>query len=174
MLGLTACAMARTQDAREVIAWDLDARRLDLSARFGATVRINAGLGTNALAEAVREVTANRGVDVAIELSGAPEALENGLPLLRIGGHYALVGAVFPTRPVAVDPEMIVRRLLNLHGVHNYTPRDLITAVQFLSEHHTQFPFASLVGRSFPLSGAEAAFQEAIRSRPLRIAIQSP
>ncbi len=98
--------------------------------------------------------------------------MQMGLKLLRIGGHYVLVGAVFPSSPLALDPEAVIRRLLNIHGLHNYTPADLADAVAFLAQHHARYPFAELVTDSFPLAEADRAFQHAIETRALRVAVR--
>ena len=173
MLGLTACAMARARGAREVIACDVDPARLDLASRFGATRCVAVADGDEALTDAARELTDGRGVDLALELSGAARAMEAGLRLLRIGGRYVLVGAVFPSSPLALDPEAVIRRLLTIYGLHNYTPDDLADAVAFLAQHHTRYPFAELVTESFPLAEADRAFQHAIETRALRVAVRS-
>jgi D-arabinose 1-dehydrogenase-like Zn-dependent alcohol dehydrogenase len=94
-----------------------------------------------------------------------------GLPLLRIGGRYVWIGAVFPTRDVPISPEMIVRRLLRIEGVHNYTPADLIRAIDFLKETQAEFPFAQLVSGKFPLVEADAAFQHALTTKAPRVAV---
>ncbi|NIA16156.1 MAG: alcohol dehydrogenase catalytic domain-containing protein [Nitrospiraceae bacterium] len=172
MLGLSACAMARVQGAREVIAVDVDAARLKLAARFGATRQVLLGDDEAALPNAVEDATSGRGVDLALELSGAASAMAAGGDLLRIGGRYVLVGAVFPGPPFLVSPERVIRRLLSIHGLHNYTPDDLVTAVQFLAHHHDDFPFAELVQSSFPLSDVNAAFDHAIASRELRVLVR--
>ena len=171
-LGLTACAMARSRGAAEVIASDVDPRRRKLAARFGATRCAPGADDTGELGECVKEATAGRGVDVALELSGSGSSVESALELTRIGGRSILVGSVFPGPPVAVSPEWIVRRLLRVEGVHNYTPEDLETAVSFLSEHHGNFPLAELVEESFPLRDAEKAFRFALERRPPRVAIK--
>jgi threonine dehydrogenase-like Zn-dependent dehydrogenase len=172
MLGLTACAMARTIGARAVIVTDVDAERLEFASRFGATHAVQVDGENSALAALVRKLTAGRGVDLALELSGAPGAIESGLNLLRIGGRYVLVGSVFPGRPVALSPETVVRRLLTIQGVHNYAPEDLAAAVAFLSQQHERYPFAELVTKPFSLSEAERAFAHAIGDRPLRAAVR--
>jgi len=169
MLGLTACAMAQTDGARAVIVCDVDGDRLAVAPRFGATHCVRAE--DDALADAVAETTAGHGVDLAIELSGATSAMESGLDLLRTGGRYVLVGAVFPGPPVALHPESVVRRLLRIQGVHNYTPKDLLRAVTFLSQHHERYPFAGLVADTFPLARVEEAFRHAIETRALRVAV---
>jgi len=171
MLGLTAAAMARHQGASEVIVCDLDEERLQWAARFGATHSVRIDIDGSNLTDAVAEVTDGRGVDIALELSGSASAIEGGLQLLRIGGRYVLVGTVFPTRAVPLSPEMVVRRLLRIEGVHNYTPADLIKAIDFLTVTQAEYPFAQLVMGHFPLAESEAAFQYALSSKAPRVAV---
>jgi putative phosphonate catabolism associated alcohol dehydrogenase len=159
MLGLTACALSRADGARKVLCCDVDASRAQRALDFGAHEAISANAGD--LEASVQRATMGRGVDVALELSGAPAAIEAGLLLLRIGGRYALVGSVFPTRPVALLPEMVVRRQLTLCGVHNYLPTDLVAAVDFLAAWHRHHPFAELVEQTFSLAEAARAFERA-------------
>jgi putative phosphonate catabolism associated alcohol dehydrogenase len=171
MLGLTACAMARSDGAREVIVCDVDEDRLQLASQFGATRCVRIGEDGKEVAAAVEEATSGRGVDLAIELSGAPSAVEAGLELLRIGGRYVLVGSVFPQRAVSIAAESVVRRLLTIRGLHNYTPADLDRAIAFLSANHERFPFRGLVSDTFPLVEAQRAFTHAIAARVLRVAV---
>ena len=119
----------------------------------------------------VEEATVGRGVDVAIEVSGSPAAMESGLAHLRVGGRYIWAGAVCPDRPVEISAETVVRRLTTIRGVHNYTPDDLKTAVRFLQDNAGRYPFDSLVSRSFALSQVQSAFEHAIDERPLRVAV---
>src|SRR5262249_49856991 len=127
MLGLTACAWARAQGAAQVIACDIAPQRLATAKTFGAT---HTSI-PNDLSQTVQDLTAGHGVDVAIELTGSPEAFETFLPLLRIGGTVVLIGAVFPSRPVPLLMEQVVRRCLTLRGMHNYAPRNLQAAIDF-------------------------------------------
>lgn len=168
MLGLTACAMASACGAEAVIACDVDDSRLSLARRFGATHAVKPG---EAVA-AAKELTAGRGADFALELSGSPAAAALSLDVLRTGGTAAWVGAVLPTDPVVVRPEAIVRRCLTVVGVHNYAPWHLRAAVEFLAAQHARFPFAELVSRTFPLAEADAAFRFAEAERPVRVAVR--
>jgi threonine dehydrogenase-like Zn-dependent dehydrogenase len=171
MLGLTAAAMARFRGAREVIVADPDADRIALAEQFGATRAVHLASDDHDLMDVVAEATSGHGVDVAWELSGSPVAIEAGLPLVRIGGRYVLVGAVFPDRPVSLPAEMVVRRLLRIQGIHNYTPADLCTAVKFLSDAGGTYPFAQLVSGRFSLDQAQAAFEHALQSKAPRVAV---
>lgn len=169
MLGLTAAAMARSRGARAVLVCDTDPSRLALAERFGATHVLPAG--DAGLRPTIDNLTQGRGADVALELSGASAAIEAGLELLRIGGRYVWVGAVAPVPAVAVLPERMVRGQLSIHGVHNYHPRDLLAAVEFLCSEHRRYPFAELVATTLPLEEATAAFAHAATHRPVRVGV---
>jgi putative phosphonate catabolism associated alcohol dehydrogenase len=166
MLGLTACAWLESRGAT-AIACDVSDTRLSQAARFGARHLAK----PDALLDLVKSLTHGRGADVAIELSGSPEASAAALDVLRVGGTAVWVGAVSPTPPVPAFPEAIVRRCLTVTGVHNYAPQDLATAVEFLAANHTRFPFAELVAKSFPLAEVNDAFHFAEAERPVRVAI---
>ena len=167
MLGLTACAVASAA-GYTVVACDVSDTRLSQAARFGAA---HAARPAD-LAAVVRGLTEGRGADVALELSGAPDAATLSLDALRVGGTAVWVGAVSPIGPVAVLPEIIVRRCLTVTGVHNYAPQDLATAVDFLAAHHARFPFAELVPSVFSLEDATGAFHAAEAGRPVRVAVR--
>jgi alcohol dehydrogenase len=172
MLGLTAAAMAASGGAPEVIVCDKLAERLLRAGRFGATRTVRADDG-DALRAAVAQATSGRGVDVAIDASGDPAAMEAGIELLRIGGRYVWVGAVFPVRPLAVSAETVVRKVLSIQGVHNYAPKDLRSALDFLQHRRAQFPFEGLVAETFALEDANAAFLRASQSGALRVAVRT-
>jgi putative phosphonate catabolism associated alcohol dehydrogenase len=172
MLGLNAAAMARMAGAGEVIVADVAAERLATAERFGATsVLLFADDGAGFAAE-VRERTSKRGADLAIDVSGAPAAMEASLAAVRTGGRVVLVGAVSPTRPLSVDAESVVRRLLTIRGLHNYGPEDLVAAIDFLAQGVAKFPLAELIGTQFELKRVEEAFQEALTGRSLRVAVR--
>ncbi|MHC4878276.1 MAG: zinc-binding dehydrogenase [Planctomycetota bacterium] len=167
MLGLTAAAMARSCGAERIVVCDVDPQRLGSAAEFGATDSLlwselaDRGSGTMTLE-----------ADVVLEMSGAADAVSAGLSHLAVGGELVLVGSVSPTPSVAVDPEQLVRRLLRIRGVHNYSPASLQHAVQFLNETDGRFPFDKLVAKSFPLDQVNEAIAFAIENRACRVAIR--
>ena len=56
-------------------------------------------------------------------------------------------------------------------GVHNYHSTVLKTALSFIEENRTQYPFAELIGKIYPLSEIDDAFAHAFRQDIIRIAI---
>ncbi|MCX6366316.1 MAG: zinc-binding dehydrogenase [Armatimonadetes bacterium] len=168
MLGLAACGLAKAAGAALVLCADPDPVRRARAEEFGADVL----LAPEQLPEAVRQATGGYGADVALELSGVPVAFTAGLLSLRLGGSFALVGAVFPAEPVALQIETLVRRNLPLIGVHNYLPEDLATALRFLASPTSAALFESLVTAWFPLASAAEAFQAAHEPGAFRVGVR--
>jgi alcohol dehydrogenase len=167
MLGVTAAAWSRAMGASDVIACDRDTDRLAAAVAFGVTETCP----PSQLAEVVMGATGGRGVDVALEMSGSPEAIEGALPLLRTGGTMVLIGSVFPTRPVPIVPERIVRGCLAVQGVHNYAPRHLRAALAFLAAY-PEYPFGTLVDPWRGLDELDALVASAPPPGALRIGIR--
>ena len=168
MLGLTAIAIAVAEGAT-VVASDPDAGRRAEAVRFGATATADGTIAGwhSALAEAPG---GEHGYTIALELSGAPIAVEQLLGLGDIGAVLVLVGSVFPAGTIAVDPESVVRGLLTIRGVHNYAPEHLARAVRFL-ESADRDAFSELVGPAHPLHDIEAAVDDARSRKTARTAL---
>ena len=150
LVGLSAAAIA-VEHGATVEVLDPAPDRLALAARFGA-------------------VQLDRDPDVVIEASGhaVPEALAG----VGTGGTVVLVGSVFPADPVPVDAESIVRRLVTVTGVHNYTGAELADAVGFLAGRGRAYPFADAVGEVRQLAAIDEAITAASApGAPLRIGL---
>lgn len=138
MLGLTAVAAAAWSGSPSVVAVDPSRVRRELAQRFGA----------NEAHESARGV---RTCDVVLELSGSSPATQDGLAALDVQGVAVLAGSVTPSAAVTVDPEAVVRRQLSVLGVHNYEPRHLGAALNFLRRTQDRFPWEELVAAPRPL-----------------------
>jgi alcohol dehydrogenase len=171
MLGVTACAMLDTLGAH-VIAIDIQADRLQLATRFGASAVVDAGLPFQDVTSRIFELTGGYGADAVLELAGVNSSVERALQATRTGGTCVLVGSVFPQPPIPFNAEDFVRRLITLKGVHNYAPADLDRAVEFLSLHAHRYPFQTLVAASFPLQSVDQAFQYASSSGAYRVSVE--
>jgi alcohol dehydrogenase len=171
MLGQTACAMAALEGAREIIVLEPDAGRRTRALQFGATEAIDTAMPEAAILAKVHSLSGGRGADVGIELAGYPESIELGVNLLRMGGRLVVAGATFPSRPVQVLGEQIVRRMLQIVGVYNYSPEDLETALSFLSKAVDRYVFEDLIGKRFPLSAVNEAIAYSETERPPRVAL---
>ena len=88
-VGLSCVMGAAAAGAARVIAVDLNADKLALASRFGATDTVNAG-DADAM-EQVRKLT-NGGVDHAFEMVGSAKALELAYRITRRGGSTVTAG----------------------------------------------------------------------------------
>ena len=172
LLGLYGCAIAKARGARRVIGLDAVAGRLDLAARFGADVTFDIGaISTDELIAAVRAACPPDGADVGIEVCGYPDAVPAGIAMLRTGGRYVIAGLVNPGSAFTLDGNDILRRWITLKGVHNYHPRHLIQALDFVIGNRERFPFAEMVDSRFSLDQIDEAFTRAADRSVLRAAI---
>lgn len=89
-VGIMAIAVAKAAGARKVFATDISDYRLAMAAQAGADLSIN--VGEVDVVAAVMEATCDEGVDVLLEMSGAPSAINQGFAVLKYGGEAALLG----------------------------------------------------------------------------------
>lgn len=172
LLGLYGCAIARARGARVVIGIDTVQARRDLGLKFGADATLDpAAMSEADLVKQVRAACRPDGADSVIEVCGYPEVISSGLQFLRIGGRYTLGGVVNPDSFVRFDANILLRKLITLRGVHNYHPRHLIQALDFVTANRTRFPFAALVDGKYRLDQVGKAMSDAAERKVLRAAI---
>jgi propanol-preferring alcohol dehydrogenase len=97
-LGMSAIQFARAFGALTVYAVDIDEAKLELAADFGA-IPVNAA-GNDPVAE-IQRLTAGRGVDVALEVIGLKQTMEQAVRSLGVLGRAVLVGIA--SRPLEID-----------------------------------------------------------------------
>lgn len=172
MLGIYAACYLREQGYDIVAIVDKNTHRLQVAERFGATHTFNAS-NTSAkdISEKLKGLTHGRGVDLAVEVSGAPSALPDLIEWLTIGGRCVTLGYVYPLKDVPFNVHQLVTKCINLQGVHNYHSTVLKSALSFIAENRTRYPFAELIGKIYPLSEINDAFVHAFRQEIVRIAV---
>lgn len=89
-VGLMTIAVARAIGARAIYTTDLSRYRLDFALRMGADLALHAK--EDDVIDVITKETDGEGVDVLLEMSGAPSALDQGFKLLKPGGEAALLG----------------------------------------------------------------------------------
>ncbi|MHB8669388.1 MAG: Zn-dependent alcohol dehydrogenase [Acidimicrobiales bacterium] len=89
-VGLNVIQGARIAGAGHIVAIDMNETKLGLAKQFGATETINASQ-SNALSQ-VMDLTEQRGADVAFEVIGLGETIDQTIAMTRRGGQSILVG----------------------------------------------------------------------------------
>ncbi len=172
LLGIYGCAIAKARGASRVIALDSVPQRLETSRRFGADYIFDVStLSDSELIDAVREISPPDGPDVVMEVCGEPSVVASGVAMLRVGGRYVLVGMVSPNAMITLDGCELIRKWITLRGVHNYHPRHLVQALDFVMANRDRFPFNEIVDSRFGLDQLDEAFEKAANHSVLRAAI---
>ncbi len=113
-IGIFAVAVAQAAGASRVFATDTSPYRLELARKLGATETFNP-LEQN-VETALAQLTGGQGVDVALEMSGAPSAIQQSLRITRPGGSVSLMG--IPAGPVSINlAEDLIFRGITVHGI---------------------------------------------------------
>ncbi len=162
LLGLYGCALLRAQGVPRVLVVDRNPERLRWVTALGGEPVLDSALG----------LLGPGGADAVWEVTGAPAVVAEGLRLLRPGGYYAWLGMVHPDSALALTGESIIRGCLTVRGLHNYAPRHLAGAVDFLSRTDGRLPWRELAGPVFGLGELPAALAAARTQRWARVGIR--
>lgn len=91
IIGLMAVTVAKAAGAARLYVSETDPRRRELARKLGADVVFDP-INDGDWVQVIRRETQGDGVDVLLEMSGAPKAIHDGFRGLRQGGTAALLG----------------------------------------------------------------------------------
>lgn len=158
-VGLAAVLGARLARAEMVIAVDLHQGRLERASAAGATATVNAMDGD--VAEAIGALTAGRGLDFAIECSGARPAMEAAYAAARAdGGTVVLAGNLPAGGRIEIDPFDLIRgkQIRGSWGGASKPDRDVRRFCAAIVDG--ELDLAPLIGAEFPLDRADDALHD--------------
>lgn len=172
MLGLYAACFLREEGYKIIASVDKNESRLQIAKQFGATHTFNPGTtSTKEIDSVLKDITHGHGIDLGVEVSGAPSALPNLFTWLTVGGRCTTLGYVYPLDSVPLNLHQLVTKCISLKAVHNYHPQVLKSALSFIENNRSRYPFAELVGATYPLLKIDDAFEAAFRHDTIRVAI---
>ena len=160
-VGLAALAVAQTAGALRTIVVGGPEARLELARVFGAdhTINIAERADSASRLEQVRQLTDGHGADAVIECVGSPSVVPEGFEMCRDGGKYLVLGHYGDAGAAPINPHVITRKQLTIHGSWASEPRHMAMAIEFLQKHGKRFPFERLISHRFPLERAFEALQ---------------
>ncbi len=145
-LGLGMVAAARLKNPGLLIALDLNDQRLEIAKACGADMGLNPGKVD--VVDEVLKLTGGYGCDVYIEATGHPEAVRQGLHMIRKLGTYVEFSVM--REPVTVDWTIIGdTKELNIHGSH-LSPYCYPIAIDMLNKG--LLPMEQIVTHQLPLA----------------------
>lgn len=113
-VGLMAIMVAKAAGARAIYATDIANYRLRMAREMGATLALN--VSEVDAYQGVLDDTGGEGVDVLLEMSGAPQAIDLGFRLLRFGGEAALLGLAPSGIPFDINNHIVLKGA-TVHGI---------------------------------------------------------
>lgn len=150
-IGIFAVGICRAAGASRIIASDINPRRLELAKAMGAhdTVRPEEADAV------VKRATDGLGVDVVLEMSGAPAAIHQALALVRVGGRVQMLG--IPSKPIELDlPKEVIFKGITIYGVVGRRMYDTWHQMtRFLRAG--EFDPTPVITHRFPMSDFDAA-----------------
>jgi threonine 3-dehydrogenase len=112
-IGLCAIGIARAEGAAAVYGVEPNPYRRELALRMGASAVFEPSASA---VQQIRRANGGVGVDVALEMSGHPAAVEQALQVLHSGGWISLLG--LGDQPVTLDlNDLVVTKGVTIHGI---------------------------------------------------------
>ncbi len=151
-VGLSAALLANTMGAR-VIAVEVGKERLALAKDFGADEAVDAA-SVDAV-EALHELTNGRGVDLAIDCSGASEARSSAVRAAKRWGTVCFVGEG-GTVTLDVSRDMI-RKQLSVIGSWTFSATGQAECARFIADR--KISLEKIFSQRYTLDQATEAYQ---------------
>ena len=135
-LGFSALQLARAFDCRNVYVVEINPTKLASAAKMGA-VAIDARSADPV--QQIKEVTAGRGVDVALELIGSAKTMREAVLSLGALGRAALVGLTGESMSVFPYEELINKEA-EIIGVSDHLANEIPALIEFVRSEKLRFP----------------------------------
>ena len=160
-MGLLHVFKARIMGAGDIIALDRSDYRLGIARRFGADHTVNVtGLSSEEIIARVRDLTEGRGADIVLECTGYPEAVTQGVQMVRRGGMYVVAGVFADVGNIVLNPHHIAARQVRMIGMCNHPSTGYVSSMKLLEKFQDIFPLRDFVTQRFRVGDAGAAMAQ--------------
>lgn len=164
IIGLMAVTVARAAGAARIYCTDVNPPRLALARKLGAAEAFDAR--DDAWIKQVRRET-YEGVDVLLEMSGAPSAMDQGFRTLRNGGTAALLG--LPAKQVTFDfNSHIIFKGCTVLGINGRKMWDTWYQMEKLLVSG-RLELEDIVTHEFPMADYKRAFETMISGEGIKV-----
>jgi threonine 3-dehydrogenase len=164
-IGCMAAAIARHVGARHVVVTDVNAYRLDLARRMGATRAVD--VMRTKLRDVMAELGMTEGFDVGLEMSGVPSAFADMLDAMNHGGKIALLG--IPPSHMAIDWNQVIFKGLEIKGIYG---REMFeTWYKMVAMLQSGLDLSPMVTHRFRVDDYEKAFETMLSGRSGKVVL---
>ncbi len=172
-LGMCFVMKARMLGAGTIIAVDLSEYRLGFARKLGADHVINASKTTEKDRRAmIRDLTSGRGADVVVECAGVPEAVREGLEMLRISGLLVEAGNFSDMGEISISPHRhLCAKNARILGVGGEEPAAYGPSMRQMARYMSHYPLGDFVTHRFGLRDVDAAMKKSMAADSMKVVI---
>jgi threonine dehydrogenase-like Zn-dependent dehydrogenase len=173
-VGQSIVAFASLSGAGDIIAIGAPDSRLQFAKRMGATFTLGLETPAQDRAAEVRARTKGFGVDVVIEATGRPEAVQQAFDLVRDGGKIIVCGHYTDNGAAEIHPHYhINKKHIDLRGVWGSDFSHFYRSVELCDRFQHKIPWAEMVTQRYSLEQAQEAL-DAVSSQSVTKALIVP
>ena len=172
-LGVCHGIMAKIAGAEKVIIVGAPESRLQLARKLCADQVLNIeNLNPDERLQEILDLTDNRGADLVAECAGIPEAVSQGLDMLRIGGTLLVAGNYIDMGPTNINPQrQILSKNVRIIGVNGQTASSYCASLRLIKKFQSEIQFSDMITHKFKIDEAEKALKTAMTMNSLEVAI---
>jgi threonine dehydrogenase-like Zn-dependent dehydrogenase len=173
-LGMCFLMKARMLGAGTIITVDLSDYRLNFAKRLGADHTINVGNTSKAeRLQIVKDFTGGRGADMVIECAGVPQAVPEGLEMLRVSGLLVEAGNFSDLGEISLSPHRhLCAKNARILSVGGEEPAAYGPSMRQMVRYMKQYPLREFVTHRFGLKDVEAAMQKSMEAESMKVVLE--
>ena len=117
--------------------------------------------GTEAVTKALQSENSGLGVDLCFEASGVPQAVVQGMDILRNRGVYLIPGQYSASGGIEIQPQIITFKALHIIGSSQYSMSDVHKYLAFLEANPDLHPVIEKLGTKYKVDKINEAILDA-------------
>ena len=154
-IGIMAVAICKHVGARHVVITDVNAYRLELAKKMGATRAVD--VRSENLKDVQKSLGMTEGFDVGLEMSGNPQAFRDMIANMCHGGKIAMLG--IPEKEMSIDWNAVVFNMLTIKGIYGREMYETWYKMTVMLQ--SDLDIRPVITHRFPLTDAGEAFRVA-------------
>lgn len=165
-VGLNVIQGARISGATQIIAVDVNPKRLEMARQFGAThtlVADRADAGLLQAAEKVKQLTDGRGADYAFECTAIPQLGAAPLAMVRNAGMAIQVSGI--EQEITIDMRLFEWDKVYINPLYGKCRPQVDFPIIIGQYEKGNLLLEEMITRSYPLSGLAQAFEDMLQGR---------
>jgi L-iditol 2-dehydrogenase len=173
-LGICHGIMAKMSGAEKVIVVGAPKFRLELAKTLCAdqVLNIDEIRDPQERLEGIMASTDNRGADLVAECAGVPEAVSQGLDMLRVGGTLIVAGNYIDMGPTPINPQrQILSKNARIIGVNGQTAASYAASLRLMKRFFKTIPIDKMVTHKFKVEDAERALRTGISTQSMEVVV---